>query len=206
MYIIRRKSNWKKVLVLIIFVAVAGGWFLFSRYNSLAEKLAVLAAPVVREPVPLPTEIDQNFLTQVDKCFIPTAAIYGYALRVTSGFRSMDEQDELFNQGRTVDGHIVSWSPPGRSLHNFGFAVDVVDRWRGYNVNWKRIAKIGEFCGLEQVDDPHFENRKGLVTDQFLAGMKPPPLTLPCAIMAERSTSTQPLTFKDLKNCGAPSF
>jgi hypothetical protein len=172
----------------------------------LAGKLAAPPALALKEPVPLPTENDKNFITQVDSCFIPVAAIYGYTLRITSDFRSMAEQDELFNQGRTVDGHIVSWAPSGRSLHNFGFAVDVVDRWRGFNVNWKRLQKIGEYCGLEQADDPHFEHRKGLTTDQFLAGMRPPPLTLPCEVMSERSTSTQPLALKDLKNCGAPSF
>lgn len=175
------------------------------RFNSLSESL-VDSAVISAGEAGTPAEIDQNFLSQVNHCLIPVAAVYGYTLRITSGFRSMDEQDELFNQGRTVDGHIVSWSPPGRSLHNFGFAVDVVDRWRGYDVNWKRLGKIAEFCGLEQADDPHFEHRGGLVTDQFLAGMRPAPLVFPCSVMSERAPGVRPLTLQDLKICGAPSF
>jgi len=160
-------------------------------------------------PVPLPTAIDPNFLTQVNECFIPTAAVYGYTLRISSGFRTVAEQDQLYNKGRTVDGHIVTEALGGKSIHNFGFAVDVVDRWREYDINWDRLDKIGTYCGLEPGDDgdiSHFENRDGLTTADFLAGKRPAPLALPCAIMDERAKSGQPLTLKDLQNCGAPKF
>ena len=201
----RSKTNWTHVLIVAIF-AVTGGESLFLQYKSLLNELAAWESPIATKPVPLPTEIDRNFITQVNQCFIPTAAVYGYTLRITSGFRSMAEQDELFEQGRTVNGHIVSWAPSGRSLHNYGFAVDVVDRWKGYNINWKKLAKISAYCGLEQVDDPHFEHRSGLTTHQFAMGIRPPPLILPCTDMSERATANQPLTIKDLENCKAPNF
>jgi len=158
---------------------------------------------------PLPTEIDPNFLTQVNECFIPVAAVYGYTLRISSGFRTVAEQDQLYNQGRTVDGHIVTEAPGGKSIHNFGFAVDVVDRWREYNVNWEKLGKIAAFCGLEPSDEgdiSHFEHRGGLTTADFAAGKRPAPLLLPCSVMAERAKAGQPLTLKDLQNCGAPKF
>jgi len=154
----------------------------------------------------MPTEIHTNFLRQVEECFIPVASAYGYTLRITSGFRTVEEQEELYEQGRTVDGHIVSWAPSGKSIHNYGYAVDVVDRWRGYSINWKKLAKIGEYCRLAQVDDPHFEYRGGLTTEQFEAGMRPEPLELPCALMHERVVAGKPLTRKDLQNCSAPVF
>jgi len=159
-------------------------------------------------PPPLPTAIDENFLKQVNECFIPTAAIYGYTLRITAGFRSLEEQALIYNSGRTVDGHIVTWAEPGRSLHNYGFAVDVVDRCSGYDIDFYKLAKIGKYCGLEQVDPPHFEHRAGLTTDQFAAGMRPGPLELPCKIMDERAKTNKPLTMKDLKNnnCGVPKI
>jgi len=140
------------------------------------------------------------------KAVIPIAAVYGYTLRITDGFRSMDEQATIYDSGRTVDGHIVSWATPGKSLHNYGYAVDVVDRWRGYYINWIRLGKIGAYCGLQQADDAHFEYRDGLATDQFAAGMRPSLLTLPCAIMDERAKANQKLTPQDLQECGAPSF
>jgi hypothetical protein len=160
----------------------------------------------MQEPIPMPKEINTNFLNQVNECFIPATAAYGYTLRITSGFRSIAEQDQAFNQGRTENGHIVTWAESGKSLHNYGFAVDVVDRWRGYNINWKRLGKIGVFCGLEQVDDPHFEHRSGLATADFAVGMRPPPMTIPCSVMGERAKAGQPLTLEDLRGCGAPSF
>jgi hypothetical protein len=202
----KRKTNWQYILIITILAAVAGGVILFLEYFWLQQEPSVLESFIVHEPIATPTAIDPNFLTQVNKCFLPTAAVYGYALRITDGFRSLDEQEEVYNQGRTENGHIVSWAPAGKSLHNYGFAVDVADRWRGYNINWKRLGQIAAFCGLEQVDDPHFEHRSGLTTDQFATGMRPAPLTLPCALMDERAQANQPLTLKDLKNCGAPKF
>jgi len=157
----------------------------------------------------LPTAENPNFLAQVTDCFLPVATVYGYDLRITAGFRSIAEQTQIYQQGRIEDGHIVSEAPPGHSLHNYGYAVDVADRTAGYDLNWTKLVKIATYCGLESGgvgDLPHFEYRGGLTTDQFAAGMRPPPLTLPCAIMAQRSASTTPLTLQDLNACGAPKF
>ncbi len=204
--IIKGKINWSYILIFIIFAVVASGVILFLNRLYLSKELAALELLIIQKPVPMPTEIDQNFLTQVNECFIPAATVYGYTLRIVSGFRTMEEQESIFEQGRTENGHIVSWAPVGKSIHNYGFAVDVVDRWRGYNIDWKKLAKIGAFCGLNQVDDPHFEYRGGLVTAHFKAGFRPSPLALPCALMDERAKANQPLTLKDLKDCGAPNF
>ncbi len=163
----------------------------------------------VQQPVPMPTAIDPNFITQVNECFIPTAAVYGYTLRITDGFRSLTQQDQLYAQGRTIDGHIVTEAAPGKSIHNYGFAVDVVDVYRGYDIDWVKLGKIGTYCGLEQGPDgdlPHFEHRGGLTTSDFAAGLRPQPLTLPCAIMDQRAKANEPLTLKDLQGCGAPRF
>lgn len=195
-------------MITVILAVLVGGCLLPLQMSLLDKDLSAEISASLKSFVPVPTEIDQNFITQVNECFIPAAAVYGYTLRITSDFRSMAEQYQLFNQGRTENGHIISWAPIGRSLHNYGFAVDVVDRWRGYDIDWKKLAKIGAFCGLEQVDDPHFEHRGGLTTAEFGAGMRPLPLTLPCKIMDERAKANQRLTLKDLEdnNCGLPKF
>lgn len=41
-----------------------------------------------------------------------------------SGYRSVEEQNGLFAQGRTKPGKIVTNAKGGQSLHNFGCAVD----------------------------------------------------------------------------------
>ena len=186
------------LIFLSIFGVIGAGIYFISQKKELAQEPVTIQKPVV-----FPTEINQNFLDQVNKCFIPTATVYGYTLRITSGFRSLSEQEQLYNQGRTIDGHIVSWAEAGKSMHNYGYAVDVVDRWRGYNIDRKKLAEIGDFCGLTQVDDAHFEYRGGLTTAQFEAGILPPPISLPCPIMVEKAKLNQPLTFADLKSCGS---
>jgi peptidoglycan L-alanyl-D-glutamate endopeptidase CwlK len=164
---------------------------------------------LAQKPIPIPTAEDPNFLRQVDNCFLPVATAYGYDLRITAGFRSLAEQTQIYDSGRTVDGHIVSEAPPGHSLHNYGYAVDVADRTAGYNLNWTKLVKIASYCSLESGgvgDLPHFEYRGGLTTDQFAAGMRPPPLKLPCAIMENRTATSAPLTLKNLSACGAPKL
>ena len=194
------RKHYSRALIIIFSICAIVGLFFVVRGNS------ILVKP--KQPVPLPTEINANFLNQVDKCFIPVASLYGYTLRVSSGFRSIEEQNQIYQQGRVVNGHIVTEAQGGRSIHNFGFAVDVVDRWEEYDIDFDKLGKIAEYCGLEHGDDgdsAHFEHREGLTTDQFLEGSRPPLLTLPCAVMAERDAD-QKLTLKDLKDCGAPKF
>lgn len=48
----------------------------------------------------------------------------GILIRVSHGFRTWDEQQAIYNQGRTTPGKIVTWAKPGYSWHNYGFAID----------------------------------------------------------------------------------
>lgn len=196
------KTNWPRILIVLV-VATISGVVIFFQNERLSKELASLLEWL---PAPLPEEIDPNFLTQINECFIPAAAVYGYNLRITSGLRSKEEQEQLYNQGRTENGHIVSWAPVGRSIHNYGFAVDVVDRKKGYDIDWEKLANIAAFCDIKQDDTAHFEYRDSLNTAQFRIGQRPPPLTLPCTLMDLRAKAGQPLTIKDLKSCGAPNF
>jgi hypothetical protein len=210
-----RKRYFSKHLPLIVagvFLSCIG-LSLFLIAQSVKDKNALAQKNINDEAtpsfVPLPTEIDPNFLYQVNSCFIPVATVYGYNLRISSGFRTVIEQEQLYHQGRADNGDIITEAPGGKSIHNFGFAVDVVDRKREYNINWERLAKIGAYCGLEPGDEndlPHFEYRGGLTTEDFIAGKRPSPLTIPCAIMDERVIANQQLTLKDLQNCGIPKF
>lgn len=45
---------------------------------------------------------------------------------VVSGFRPYDEQTELYAQGRTKPGRVVTQARAGESSHNFGIAADLV--------------------------------------------------------------------------------
>jgi peptidoglycan L-alanyl-D-glutamate endopeptidase CwlK len=97
-------------------------------------------------------------------------AAKGIIIRVTQGMRSWDEQDKLWQQGRTKPGPIVTMARPGFSYHNFGLAVDVVPMtpmgpdWDVSHPQWKKIVEVGISLGLESgaawrtfKDYPHFQ-------------------------------------------------
>ena len=93
---------------------------------------------------------------------------------VTQGLRTWDEQDKLYQQGRTTPGKIVTNAPAGSSYHNYGLSVDVCPDdptlagfQMDWNVNhpaWKRLVAVGESLGLVSgsewrtfPDWPHFQ-------------------------------------------------
>jgi hypothetical protein len=94
----------------------------------------------------------------------------GITIRVTQGLRTWDEQADLYAQGRSEPGEIVTNAPPGSSYHNFGLAVDVVPMtplgpdWDVTHPVWARITTVGQSLGLESgstwrtfKDYPHFQ-------------------------------------------------
>lgn len=111
--------------------------------------------------------------------FINAAELEGIALRITSGFRSIAEQDKLYAQGRTTAGGIVTNAKGGSSYHNFGLAIDVVEIKDGKadwnTTQWAKIGEIGKQYGFEWggdwakfVDKPHFQMTFGLTTKELL--------------------------------------
>lgn len=98
---------------------------------------------------------------------------WGVRLLVTDAYRSFEEQEELFWQGRNSPGKVVTKARAGQSWHNFGRAVDVAvvreDGSLSFDIRGDWPEKCADDCGLEWggdwvkfVDENHF---------QFTAGM-----------------------------------
>jgi len=95
----------------------------------------------------------------------------GHEVRIVEGFRTFERQTELYNQGRTTPGAVVTNAKAGQSLHNYGVAADFVFRREGYNASdtlWALLGDVGKKQGFEWggdwkgfVDKPHFEMRLG---------------------------------------------
>jgi peptidoglycan L-alanyl-D-glutamate endopeptidase CwlK len=113
--------------------------------------------------------------------FIQECAKSGFEIVITEGFRSFERQKELYDQGRTKSGYIVTNAKPGQSLHNYGVAFDCVFKINGkttYAVpesSWQAIGKIGQSVGLEWggawksfVDRPHFQLMLGYTLNDFI--------------------------------------
>ena len=104
--------------------------------------------------------------------FINDAYNQGIKLRITQGFRSFEEQNQLYAQGRTKPGSKVTNAKGGQSYHNYGLAVDVAPLENGeinWNGDWNRIGKTGIQHGFEWggnfksiIDKPHFQMTFGL--------------------------------------------
>lgn len=67
----------------------------------------------------------------------------GLDVQIASGFRSVKEQDELYAQGRTKPGPIVTNAKGGRSAHQSGLAVDLY-----FLVDGKADWNVGKFLKL----------------------------------------------------------
>lgn len=56
---------------------------------------------------------------------LANCAKVGLDVRIISTYRSIQEQDALYDKGRTVPGIIVTNAKGGSSWHNFGLAFDI---------------------------------------------------------------------------------
>lgn len=105
----------------------------------------------------------------------------GHPVRIVQGYRSIEEQDRLYAQGRTTPGNIVTNAKGGQSFHNYGCAVDFVFVKEGYNateVLWQVLGSVGEKQGFEWggrwtgfKDRPHFEMKLGYTLKDFQNGL-----------------------------------
>ena len=92
---------------------------------------------------------------------------------VTSGRRTIEEQNNLYAQGRTNGGRIVTKAKGGQSPHNFGLAADLCPYkpnskelwWNCPDDIWHAIHDVAESLGLDSgydwsfQDCPHVEDR-----------------------------------------------
>ncbi|TCI57922.1 M15 family peptidase [Exiguobacterium sp. SH5S13] len=117
----------------------------------------------------------------------------GLEVRLTSGYRSADEQNALYAQGRSKPGQVVTNAKAGQSYHNYGLAVDFViihDNRADYDLSadhnksgepdWQELGELGKALGFEWGGDwrsfpdyPHLQMDFGLSVRQLAAGKRP---------------------------------
>jgi peptidoglycan L-alanyl-D-glutamate endopeptidase CwlK len=112
--------------------------------------------------------------------FLEACKAHGIDVLVTFTYRTWKEQDELYAQGRTKPGKIVTNAKGGQSIHQFRRAFDVCPLkdgkpdWDAPEMTWKVLGAIGTSIGLEWgggwrkfVDLPHFQYTEGLTLAQM---------------------------------------
>ena len=109
-------------------------------------------------------------------------------VQMTGGYRSIGEQNRLYEQGRTNQSKpIITNVRGGYSYHNYGLAVDFVilsdDGRRALwtvNEKWKRVANLAKLLGFTWGGDwsgfkdyPHLQMNGGLTINDLLNGKRP---------------------------------
>ena len=118
---------------------------------------------------------------------------YNIDIKITQGYRSIQQQNALYEQGRSEAGEVVTNARGGESMHNYGLAIDFVQLVNGkisydleYDGNqsgksdWREVADIGKALGFEWggdwkrfVDYPHFEMTFGYSLADLKEGDRP---------------------------------
>lgn len=107
-------------------------------------------------------------------------AKHGLHFLVTCTYRSVDAQNQLYAQGRTKAGNIVTNAKGGQSFHNWRVAYDFVPTVNG-KVDWNNealfgaIGYFGQQIGLEWggswkgfKDMPHMQLTLGYTFQDFI--------------------------------------
>lgn len=66
--------------------------------------------------------VQQDVINAIEKVELGLAP--NLAVRVVQGLRTINEQNDLYAQGRTKPGSIVTNAKGGSSFHNYGLAID----------------------------------------------------------------------------------
>jgi peptidoglycan LD-endopeptidase CwlK len=115
--------------------------------------------------------------------------------RFSHTLRTFKEQEDLYAQGRTKPGRIVTNAKAGRSWHNYGLAIDIVllvgggvswdistDFDNDGKSDWIEVVQVFKEYGWEWggewrfKDNPHFQKTLGLniseMHKRYLAGKR----------------------------------
>jgi len=110
------------------------------------------------------------------RALIGKASAAGIIIKVISGLRTYDEQNDLYAQGRGKPGRIVTNARGGYSNHNFGIAFDIgvfeSGKYLDESPKYKAVGALGTDLGLEWggnwktiQDEPHFQLRPRWAAD-----------------------------------------
>lgn len=116
--------------------------------------------------------LEPDFKPLVEQLLAKTEAVTNRKWAISDARRTMSQQREIYAQGRTKPGKVVSNAKPGQSAHNFGYAVDLWPLKADGDFDWgakvdlfKKMGAIAAELGLTWggtfrtlYDAPHVES------------------------------------------------
>ncbi|OBR64485.1 peptidase [Paenibacillus oryzae] len=164
---------------------------LYFFYNDEAGRFL----PFVNKNTPPVAELHPVVLEHAEK-LVEEAAAIGISVLITQGHRSEEEQNELYNKGRTSQGAIVTYARGGESYHNYGLAIDFAllnakgkalwdleyDGNRNGKSDWHEVAALAKKIGFSWGGDwkgfkdyPHLQMDFGYSINELSRGFRPGP-------------------------------
>lgn len=152
-----------------------------------------LKEATVNQSISLPTKL-HPIVEKRSQQLIQQSAKKGIVIVITDGFRSAQDQDQLYEKGRTTEGNIVTNAKGGESYHNFGLAIDFALKTPSGNVIWDRkydgnkngkpdwteVVEMAKALGFEWGGDwaqfkdyPHLQMDFGLTIAELQKGKRP---------------------------------
>lgn len=144
------------------------------------------------EAMPASTEL-HPIVEEKKKDLLAAAAKEDIDLVITEDVRTADSQDELYEQGRTTGGDIVTNAKGGQSYHNYGLAFDYALKKNNGDIiwdihydgnengksDWFEVADLAKELGFEWGGDweirdyPHLQMTFGRSIEQLQKGSLP---------------------------------
>ncbi|MGE7933884.1 M15 family metallopeptidase [Viridibacillus arvi] len=176
------------IIIIIIFTITFSLLYIFSRHNQIEEDKYVLLG----DEAPIPTEL-HPIVEENKNILFEKAAEIDIDVIITEGLRPFEKQDELYNQGRSTLGNIVTYSKAGESFHNYGLAFDYAikntnggiewdidyDGNQNGQSDWFEVAEIAKELGFEWGGDwrkfkdyPHLQMTFGLSIPMLQEGYR----------------------------------
>ncbi|MHA7966054.1 M15 family metallopeptidase [Paenibacillus sp. CAU 1782] len=149
--------------------------------------------PFVTKEAPPVTELHPVVLQHAEK-LVEEAAAIGISVLITQDFRSEEEQNALYEKGRSSQGAIVTYARGGESYHNYGLAIDFAllnpkgkalwdleyDGNRNGRSDWHEVVELAKNLGFswggdwkEFRDYPHLQMDFGYSIDELRRGFRP---------------------------------
>ncbi|RIX60649.1 M15 family peptidase [Paenibacillus nanensis] len=162
---------------------------LTSRYEQIGRLL-----PFVKKDVPPITSL-HPIVAEKQAELVAEAAKLDIDVVITDGFRSHEEQNALYEKGRTTSGPVVTHVRGGGSYHNYGLAIDFAlktskgqiiwdleyDGNRNGEADWMEVVAIAKRLGFSWGGDwkdfkdyPHLQMDFGFSIQELMRGYRPP--------------------------------
>jgi len=182
----KMKRKWIKQSIILVVLGLLTIFIFFKDPNTSNHKIS-------NQAVSLPANLN-SVVKEKSSQLIQQAAKKGIVVVITDGFRSFEDQNRLYQQGRTASGNIVTNAKAGESYHNYGLAIDFALKTASGNVIWDRqydgnrngkadwteVVEISKSLGFQWGGDwtkfkdyPHLQMDFGLTIADLQNGKRP---------------------------------